>query len=97
MPKERLGRLEAGLADVDFPLTVSVPLLAGLLSLPLHDIYPPLEFSVEAQREETLRLLVAVMTKAAEGQPVVLTVEDIHWADPSLIEMLDRQRWQRAS
>ena len=38
--EEKLSKLESALAQVDFPLVEAVPLLSGLLSVPLGERFP---------------------------------------------------------
>lgn len=42
------------------------------------------------QREETYDALVRLVTRAARDRPLVLVVEDLHWSDPSTLELLER-------
>jgi len=84
----RLSKLEGALANVDFPLAEAVPLLAGLLSVPLDNRFPALDMSPEGQRERAFELLVALLLDSVEEQPVFIVVEDMHWADPSTMAML---------
>ena len=65
-----------------------MPLLASLLSLRLPERYAPLEISPQLQRQKTLEALLAWVLALGEKQPVVLLVEDLHWADPSTLEWL---------
>jgi class 3 adenylate cyclase/predicted ATPase len=67
-----------------------VPLLADLIGVPLGDTYPPLQMSPELQREKTLDLLVAWLLALGDRQPVLMLHEDLHWADPSSLELLGR-------
>lgn len=69
----------------------AVPLLARMLALPLRAPYRSPTSSSEQQREQTLTLLIERIDALAETQPLLLVVEDLHWADPSTIELL--QRW----
>ena len=69
-------------------LAEAVPLLAALLSLPLAEAYPPLTLTPQRQRQQTLESLLAWLHAAAQRQPVLLIVEDLHWIDPSTIELL---------
>src|SRR5207244_4198289 len=69
-------------------LPEAVPLLAPLLSLPLPASYPPLTLTPQRQRRKTLETLLAWLYAAAQQQPVLLIVEDLHWLDPSTLELL---------
>ena len=84
----KLSKLENALTTVDFPLEESVPLLSGLLSIPLDERYPAIAMSPDGQRERTLELLVALLIDTVEEQPVVIVVEDLHWAAPSTLAVL---------
>ena len=71
------------------PVAETVPLFATLLSLPVPaEQYPPLNLSPQRQRQQTHDLLVAWLVEEAERQPVQVTWEDVHWADPSTLEVL---------
>jgi class 3 adenylate cyclase/predicted ATPase len=87
-PQEKLRTLEAALAPHGFALKDVVPLLAVLLTLPLPAYYPPLTLEPQRQKQKTLEALVAWWLKQAERQPVSLVVEDLHWVDPSTLELL---------
>ena len=66
-----------------------MPLLAELLALPLPaEHYPPLALTPEQQRHKTLDALLALVGAMAERQPVLVMVEDLHWLDPSTLELL---------
>ncbi|MCH8801228.1 MAG: AAA family ATPase, partial [Chloroflexi bacterium] len=86
--EERLLKLERGLEDYLVPTTEAVPLLAGMLSVPLDDRYPALNLSPQLQRQKTLGLLVQLMMETASKQPVLAVFEDLHWADPTTMEFL---------
>jgi len=85
---EPLRTLEAALTASGVALSEAVPLLAALLSLPLPDSYPPLTLTPQRQRQKTLGTLLAWLHAAAQQQPVLLIAEDLHWLDPSTLELL---------
>ena len=87
-PQDRLRTLEAALAPHGFALEEAVPLLATLFALPVPAHYPPLTLEPQRQKQKTLEALLAWWLKEAERQPVCLLVEDLHWADPSTLELL---------
>lgn len=87
--EERLAKIERGLAEVGLPPHENVPLFAALLSLPLPDRHPALEIGAEAQRSRTLRALCSWILAVAQRRPTVLVVEDLHWVDPSTLELLN--------
>jgi predicted ATPase len=68
----------------------TVPLMAGLLAVSLpEDKYPPLALTPQKQRQKTLDTIVALLLELAERQPVLFIVEDLHWTDPSTLELLN--------
>ena len=65
-----------------------MPLLATLLSLPLTADYAPLTTSPEQQRQQTLHTLLTIFLRTAAQQPVLFVMEDLHWIDPTTLELL---------
>ena len=87
-PEEKLHKLEVG-AHSRAPLqSEAISLFASLLSLPLPERYPPLTLTPQKQREKTLQALLSWLLQAAERQPVLSVWEDLHWADPSTLELI---------
>ena len=87
-PEEKLDRLEGGVERSGGSLPEVVPLIASLLSIPLGDRYPALQLSPELQRKKTMEALVAWPIGIAEQQQLVMLYEDLHWSDPSTVELL---------
>jgi predicted ATPase len=88
--EEKLDKLAQALRHYRLPLEASVPLFAPLLSLPMpEDHYPPLTLSPQRQRQQTLETIVAILLELAEQQPALFIVEDLHWTDPSTLELLN--------
>jgi TOMM system kinase/cyclase fusion protein len=87
-PATKLEKLQHTLSHYRFPQADTLPLLAALLSLPHPEGYPPITMSPQKQKEKTQAALVAWLMEEAERQSVYNPWEDIHWADPSTLEVL---------
>src|SRR5215475_5473898 len=87
-PPQKLSKLEGFLVQYGLPLAEVVPLLAALLSLPLPADYAPLTASPEQQKQQTLHALVTILLRIAAQQPVLFVMGDLHWVDPSTLELL---------
>ena len=88
--QQHLAKLEAGLAGFKtLPLAESVRLFADLMTVPLpEDRYPRLSMTAQQERNATLDAIVAWLIETAEGAPVLMAWEDLHWADPTTLETL---------
>jgi class 3 adenylate cyclase/predicted ATPase len=88
-PAQKLNKLEGFLVQYGLPLAEAVPLFAALLSLPLPAEYAPLTMSPEQQKRQTLHALLTILLRIAAQQPVLFVMEDLHWVDPSTLELLN--------
>ena len=88
-PEAKFDKLERVLQTYRLPLEDVVPLFAALLSVPLPERYPPLNLTPQRQRQKTQEALVAWLLEEAERQPVLAVWEDLHWADPSTLDVLN--------
>ncbi|MGE0820668.1 MAG: adenylate/guanylate cyclase domain-containing protein [Candidatus Binatia bacterium] len=87
-PQTKLHKLQQALGQYRFPQAETLLLLASLLSLPQPDGVAPLTWSPQKQKEKTQETLVAWMVEEAARQAVYLVWEDLHWLDPSSLEVL---------
>ena len=88
--EQRLAKLEKVLVVASSDLGEAMSLLAGLLSIPTGDRYPALDLTPQRRKEKTLQALAAQLEGLAGRQPVLLVVEDTHWADPTSLELFER-------
>jgi class 3 adenylate cyclase len=85
--EQRLAALEASLGLACLDPDEAVPLIAPLLDLPIGTRYPPLSMAPDQQRKRLLATVVAWTFGTAKAQPLVIATEDLHWADPSTLEL----------
>lgn len=86
--EQKLTRLEGFLVQSGLSLDDSVPVLASLLSIPADGRYDPLELPADQQKQQTVDVLLTILTRRAQKQPVLFVVEDLQWTDPSTLEFL---------
>ena len=85
--EERLADLEDTLRLIGLDPAEHAPLLAPLVDIPL----PPgraSNFPPEELRRRQLAAMTAWVLAGARSQPVILAVEDLHWADPTSLDLL---------
>jgi class 3 adenylate cyclase/predicted ATPase len=87
-PEAQLAKLEALLELSTERLDEALPLLGALLGVPIGERDPGLTLTPEAQKRQTLRTLVDQLAGLAAQQPVLALYEDVHWIDPSTLELL---------
>ena len=63
-------------------------LLADMLSLPNDGRYPTLELVPQQRRQKTLQALTAQMHALSQSHPVLMIFEDVHWIDPTSLEVV---------
>jgi tetratricopeptide (TPR) repeat protein len=86
-PGQKLSKLDALLAQsAADPQHVAV--LANLFALPAGDRYAPQELTPQQRKEKTLAALLAQLEGLATRQPVFMLFEDLHWIDPTSLELL---------
>jgi len=85
----KLDKLEQLLAQSTDEIEFSARLLAELLSLPGQQRYGKVGVSPVQQKDQTLRVLVDLLEGLSNSQPVLMVFEDLHWADPTTLELLD--------
>ena len=85
--ERRLADLESSLAQVRLEPAENAPLLAPLLGIPLPAERVPTLAPEELRRRQLAAVTNWVMA-GAKTQPLVLVFEDLHWADPTTLDVL---------
>ena len=84
---ERLADLEGTLRLIGLDPAEHAPLLAPLVDIPLPPGFQA-NFPPEELRRRQMAALTAWVLAGARSQPIVLTFEDLHWADPTSLDLL---------
>ena len=85
----KVEKLEALLRRATDELDEALPLLAALLGIPTDERYPAINLSPQRQKQRTLEVLIEQLAGLALDRPVLEVYEDVHWIDPSTLELLD--------
>lgn len=88
-PDAQLDKLEHLLGIDKDPDAVDMALFASLLSIPGDDRYPPVNLAPDALRDRTLESIQRAVESIARRRPLFFLVEDIHWSDPTTLELVN--------
>jgi class 3 adenylate cyclase/tetratricopeptide (TPR) repeat protein len=86
-PERRLAELESVLVHVGLDPAEYAPLLAPLVDIPVPPERLP-GLPPEEVRRRQLAGMVSLVMAGARVQPLVLVLDDLQWADPSLIDFV---------
>ena len=64
----------------------TLALFAAMLKIPPEGLYAPLAESPKLQRERFYTAAAELMLSMADGAPLLLVIEDLHWGDPTTLE-----------
>ena len=85
--EQRLADLENTLQLVGLDAAEYAPLIAPLVDVPLPEDRSP-KFSPEQLRRRQLAAMTAWVLAGARSQPAVIAFEDLHWADPTSLDLM---------
>ena len=88
-PAAKLAKLEVLLGRATERPAEAVPLMAALLGCRAGEHYPTLNLSAQRQKQRTLEVLIEHVAGLARARPVLELYEDVHWIDPTTLELLD--------
>ena len=85
----KLDKLDVVLAQTSTSIE-NAALFAEMLSLPNDGRYPVLALDPQQRRQRTLEALTAQVEALSRQKPVLMILEDAHWADPTSMEAFSR-------
>ena len=74
----------------NFTARQDAALFAEMLSLPNDKHYQALELTAQQRRQKTLEALTTQLEALSRSNPVLMIFEDVHWVDPTSLEVLGR-------
>ncbi len=87
--RQQVARIAERVRALGLDAAEAVPLLAAALAVPVDAAeWPAPEMSPVRARQRTLDVLVDAYHALASRRPMLLVVEDLHWADASSLELL---------
>jgi class 3 adenylate cyclase/predicted ATPase len=89
-PVAKLDKVEALLQRTTTSLQEVVPLFAALLSIPTNSRYPLPDPDPQRRKERTLNAVIDQLASLAQIGPVLIILEDVHWADPTTLDLVGR-------
>ncbi len=87
--EQKLDKLEALIVGQYGHPRVDLRFIAAMLSIHCEERYGAVATPPQKFKDETLRALVDTTEAIARRQPTVELFEDIHWADPTTLEVID--------
>jgi class 3 adenylate cyclase/predicted ATPase len=88
-PQARLNKLDALLAQTSTSIKEAA-LFAEMLSLTNDRRYPTLDLDPQQRRQKTLEALISQLGALTRQNPVLMIFEDVHWTDPTSLEVFGR-------
>lgn len=83
-------RVDEHLKSIGLSRSDSLPILLELLSLPADPQLGPPKIASSKKKELTITVVLNWIMCLAEQQPLLFIIEDLHWIDPSTLEILSR-------
>jgi predicted ATPase len=87
--EQKLDKLEALIVGQYGRPRADLRFIAAMLFIPCEEGYGTAAMTPQKFKDETLRALVDTTEAIARRQPTVELFEDLHWADPSTLEVID--------
>jgi len=86
---ERLQKLEQFMHKSSAEFEREMPAFVSLMGLP-EDKWPTPNFDPDEKKEWIFETLISNMFSLAKTKPVLIKIEDVHWIDPTTLELMSR-------
>jgi class 3 adenylate cyclase len=85
--QRRIAAVQQGLAEVNEEPWA--PVIGAVLGLEIPDNELTRDLDPKLRRQRVLDLTVKLLRARAQQQPLLLVIEDAHWADPASMDLID--------
>ena len=89
-PQQKLDKLEALLSRCGEGSAANLAVFAALLSIPAHGRYALPSLPPQRLKVRILSALLQLWGGLAADKPALIVFEDVHWLDPTSLELLSR-------
>ena len=86
---EKRNKLRSFLERNQFDIEEVFPLFATFLGLPLNARDREIIISPQKRKARIIELVTRLLVRSSQQLPMLLIVEDLHWVDPSTLELLN--------
>jgi class 3 adenylate cyclase/tetratricopeptide (TPR) repeat protein len=86
----RLAKLEQMIEPTGLDRNEIVPYLASLLAIPTGQRYSASDLEPTELKERTIAAMLATIASAAQKAPLLIVAEDVHWLDPTSLDLTNR-------
>lgn len=89
-PELQLRKLQNALARLRIGAAEGLAVMAPLLSLPVPANIAVPRLEPQRQLERNFSVIIRILEACAAQTPLIWILEDLHWADPSTVELVGR-------
>ena len=89
-PEEQIGRLTKNLQDLGIDVDSRLASFAALMNVPVDERFAQDDLSPQRQKELTGEFLSEWFRAFSRKHPMLFIFEDLHWVDPSSLEVLTK-------
>ena len=88
--QQRLLKLEDLVSRSSGDYEIDMPAFVNLLSLPAEEKWPAPNLDPDEKKEWIFSVLINNMFSLAKSKPLLIKIEDVHWIDPTTLELMSR-------
>ncbi len=88
--KQRLAKLESLIHSTASDFENVMPAFASLLGLQAEEKWPTPNLDPEEKKQWIFNALINNMFSLAKIKPLLIKIEDVHWIDPTTMELMSR-------